>query len=189
MVLKQSVFHPGQSDLLDRLPAPHLLYVGRVAVEKNIEAFLDMEVDGSKIVVGDGPSLEALRTKYPDVHFAGMKTGGELADYYRASDVFVFPSKTDTFGMVLIEALACGLPVAGYDVTGPKDIVTQPLLGAVDSQLSESVRRALSAPGSREERAEYTQKPIHGKKLRVFLGNHFSLIKGQNIKIFSCSAK
>lgn len=127
-----SVFHPGEKAILKDLKKPVALYVGRVAIEKNLEAFLDMPWRGSKVIVGDGPIKEALQARYPDVLFAGKKSGHELADHYRASDVFVFPSKTDTFGIVLIEALACGIPVAAYNVTGPKDIITQPFLGALN---------------------------------------------------------
>lgn len=105
------------------LPRPLQLYVGRVAVEKNIEAFLATSVPGSKLVVGDGPALAKLKAKYPSVQFLGAKFGEELAALYAAADVFVFPSKTDTFGLVMIEALATGTPVAAYPVQGPLDVV------------------------------------------------------------------
>jgi glycosyltransferase involved in cell wall biosynthesis len=105
------------------LPRPILLNVGRVSVEKNLEAFLDLPHEGSKVVVGDGPALAELRRKYPDVHFMGAMAGEDLASAYRTADCFVFPSKTDTFGLVLIEALGCGLPVAAYPVSGPIDVV------------------------------------------------------------------
>jgi glycosyltransferase involved in cell wall biosynthesis len=111
--------HPALADL----PRPILLNVGRVAPEKNIEAFLDLDVAGTKIVVGGGPALERLRADYPDVLFLGPKHGAELASLYVGADVFVFPSRTDTFGLVNIEALACGLPVAAYPVPGPADII------------------------------------------------------------------
>lgn len=124
-------------------PRPVLLYVGRVATEKNIRAFLDLDIDADKIVVGGGPELETLKKAYPAVEFAGYQTGAALGDYYRKADLFVFPSKTDTFGMVLIEALACGTPIAGYDVTGPRDIVDRPLLGAVSHDLHDAVTTAL----------------------------------------------
>ena len=101
------------------LPRPILLNVGRVAVEKNIEAFLDLDVPGSKVVVGGGPALDKLKADYPRVLFLGPKHGAELASTYASADVFVFPSRTDTFGLVNIEALACGLPVAAYPVAGP----------------------------------------------------------------------
>ncbi|MFP4386524.1 MAG: glycosyltransferase family 4 protein, partial [Alphaproteobacteria bacterium] len=114
-----SVFYIDKSDLLKEYKKPIALYVGRIAIEKNLEAFLDMKWNGSKILVGDGPTREKLENQYPNAFFVGKKTGTELADYYRSSDVFVFPSHTDTFGIVLIEALACGLPVAAYNVMGP----------------------------------------------------------------------
>jgi glycosyltransferase involved in cell wall biosynthesis len=108
---------------LARLRGPVLLNVGRVAAEKNLRAFLDADVSGSKVVVGDGPALASLKRRYPHVLFLGALTGGALAGAYRAADCFVFPSLTDTFGLVVIEALACGLPVAGFPVSGPIDIL------------------------------------------------------------------
>ena len=113
---------------------PIFLYVGRVAVEKNIEAFLDLDLPGSKWVVGDGPALAGLRAKYPQVNYLGVLDQTALAEVYASADVFVFPSKTDTFGLVLLEAMACGLPVAAYPVTGPIDV-----LGDVPSNLSGGV--------------------------------------------------
>ncbi len=133
--------HPSSADTPALLPT--LLYVGRVATEKNIRAFLDLPIKANKVIVGGGPDLETLKSAYPDVHFAGYQTGEALGDYYRAADVFVFPSKTDTFGMVLIEALACGTPIAAYNVTGPKDIIDTPLLGAVSDDLREAVEQVL----------------------------------------------
>lgn len=123
---------------------PVALYVGRVAVEKNLEAFLALERPGSKYVVGDGPDLEALRQKYPDVRFLGFKHGEELARYVAAADVFVFPSKTDTFGLTMLEAMAAGVPVAAYPVTGPKDVVRDGVTGALDADLGAAVERALA---------------------------------------------
>lgn len=137
-----------------RLPRPLLLNVGRVAVEKNIEAFLDCPIAGSKVVVGDGPALESLKKRYPQVAFLGAKHGSELASCYAAADVFVFPSRTDTFGLVNIEALACGVPVAAFPVPGPLDILGfdgrgvhggSRRIGAVDDSLGNAVRRALTA--------------------------------------------
>lgn len=126
----------------DHLARPIQLYVGRVAVEKNIEAFLDSDHPGSKVVVGDGPALAGLKVRYPRVHFAGRQTGPALAGYYAGADVFIFPSKTDTFGLVIIEALACGTPVAAYPVTGPVDILT-PESGAMHDDLDIAIQRAL----------------------------------------------
>lgn len=140
------------------LKAPIALYVGRVAIEKNIEAFLDMDWDGTKVVVGDGPSKEELENQYPAAIFAGKHEGEDLAAYYRCADVFVFPSKTDTFGMVIIEALASGIPVAGYNVTGPKDIVDDPALGVLtEDDLSTAAKQALKIPNPKA-RADHVKK-------------------------------
>lgn len=120
-----ALFHPGHDPLpqIAALPGPVLLYVGRVAVEKNLGAFLDCAVPGSKVVVGDGPDLAMLKARYPQAHFTGALSGAALAQAYRAADCFVFPSRTDTFGLVMIEAMACGVPVAAYPVPGPLDVV------------------------------------------------------------------
>ena len=122
---------------------PIQLYVGRVAIEKNIEAFLTATHPGTKVIVGDGPALASLKTKYPDAHFLGPKFGADLAAAYAAADVFVFPSKTDTFGLVMIEALACGTPVAAYPVTGPIDVLT-PETGAMHDDLDQAIAEALT---------------------------------------------
>lgn len=136
------------------LPRPIMLYVGRVAVEKNIEAFLECPIPGSKVVVGDGPALAELRTRYPDVHFLGAMHGERLSSAYRSADVFVFPSLTDTFGLVNIEAMASGLPVAAFPVQGPIDILGldgrgvhggMRRIGGVDKHLSIAIQRALTA--------------------------------------------
>lgn len=142
-------WHPAFANL----PRPILLNIGRVSAEKNLEAFLGMACPGSKVVVGDGPALEQLRTQFPDVHFLGAMAGEELASAYRSADCFVFPSRTDTFGLVVIEALASGLPVAAYPVAGPIDILgadgrgvenrlSMPA-GAIDEDLSRATLRAL----------------------------------------------
>jgi glycosyltransferase involved in cell wall biosynthesis len=138
---------------LAALPRPILLNVGRVALEKNLEAFLDADVPGSKVIVGDGPALEDLRRRYPQAHFLGPLAGEELASAYRAADSFVFPSKTDTFGLVIIEALACGVPVAALPVPGPLDILgpqgrgadgTFPAtVGALGPDLAQAIGRSL----------------------------------------------
>ncbi len=122
---------------------PIQLYVGRVAIEKNIEAFLNSNQPGTKVVVGDGPALDGLKARHPEVHFAGRQSGRVLAGYYAGADVFVFPSKTDTFGLVIIEALACGTPVAAFPVTGPIDILTAES-GAMNANLDEAIVRALT---------------------------------------------
>lgn len=142
--------HPALADL----PRPIMLSVGRVAVEKNLESFLNANVVGTKVIVGDGPAREELQARYPDAVFTGSLSGIELAQAYAAADVFVFPSKTDTFGLVMIEALACGVPVAGYPVPGPLDIIgangrgasdqLATPVGAVDESLEAAIGGALS---------------------------------------------
>jgi glycosyltransferase involved in cell wall biosynthesis len=126
-------------------PRPIFAYVGRVAVEKNIGAFLSLDLPGSKVVVGDGPQLASLKRDFPGVHFAGVKHGAELSRAYAGADVMVFPSRTDTFGLVLLESLACGTPVAAFPVTGPKDVLVGggDAIGAVDTDLRAAVLRAL----------------------------------------------
>ncbi len=143
-----SFFRPRSDPALD-LERPVFLYVGRVAVEKNIEAFLSLDLPGSKLVVGDGPSLPQLRRRFPAVHFAGARQGEDLARHYAAGDVFVFPSRTDTFGLVLLEALASGLPVAAYPVPGPLDLVDGTGVGCLDADLASAARSALSIPKAR----------------------------------------
>lgn len=125
---------------------PIFLYVGRVAVEKNVEAFLELDLPGSKWVAGEGPALESLKKKYPTVNYLGVLNQPELAATYASADVFVFPSKTDTFGLVLLEALASGCPVAAYPVTGPLDVIGQAPAGALREDLREACLAALSIP-------------------------------------------
>ena len=138
-------FRPGlaKHPAMAVLDGPVQLYVGRVAVEKNLEAFLASGHPGTKVVVGDGPARAALEANYPEVRFLGPLFGTELASAYAAADVFVFPSRTDTFGLVMIEALACGTPVAAYPVTGPVDILT-PETGAMDASLDVAIAAALT---------------------------------------------
>jgi glycosyltransferase involved in cell wall biosynthesis len=138
-----ALFRPRAKDVLG-LPRPIAIYVGRVAVEKNIEAFLRTPLPGSKVVVGDGPARARLHGAYPDVHFTGMLRGEALAAALASADVFVFPSRTDTFGLVLLEALASGVPVAAYPVTGPRDTIRDGVTGALDEDLHAAVRRALA---------------------------------------------
>ena len=137
-------FHPKhRSDL--GLEGPVFLCVGRVAVEKNLEAFLKLDLPGTKMVVGDGPALAELKARYPDAVFTGVKRGAELAALYASADVFVFPSRTDTFGNVIIEALASGTPVAAYPVTGPLDILTDGG-GVLADDLRQAALAALAVP-------------------------------------------
>ncbi len=137
------LFRPGPKDLFAHLPRPVFISVGRVAVEKNIEAFLSLDLPGSKVVVGDGPQLAELKAKYPSVTFVGAKHGDELARHYAAADVFVFPSRTDTFGLVLLEALASGLPVAAFPVPGPLDVIADSPAGVLDTDLRAACLKAV----------------------------------------------
>ena len=125
------------------LDGPVFVYMGRVAVEKNIEAFLGLELPGSKVVIGDGPDRARLETEYPDCHFLGYRFGRELASHLAGGDVFVFPSRTDTFGLVMLEAMACGLPVAALPVDGPIDVVQNGITGILDDDLSRACLKAL----------------------------------------------
>lgn len=126
-------FHPRAVDL--GLPRPVFLSVGRVAVEKNLEAFLELDLPGTKVIIGDGPARAELALKYPQAVFLGTRQGEALAEAYAAADVFVFPSKTDTFGLVLLEALASGIPVAAFPVAGPRDVIGAAPVGALDEDL------------------------------------------------------
>jgi glycosyltransferase involved in cell wall biosynthesis len=137
------VFRMQQADRLHSAP-PIFLYVGRVAVEKNIAAFLELDLPGSKWVAGDGPALEGLRARHPEVNYLGVLEQAELAEVYASADVFVFPSKTDTFGLVLLEAMACGLPVAAYPVTGPIDVLGDSDGGVMHEDLREACLAALN---------------------------------------------
>jgi glycosyltransferase involved in cell wall biosynthesis len=136
-----SQFHPRAVDL--GLPRPVFLCVGRVAVEKNLEAFLDLDLPGTKVIVGDGPARALLARRYPKAVFLGARQGEALAEAYAAADVFVFPSKTDTFGLVLLEALASGLPVAAFPVTGPRDVIGNEPVGVLNGDLRAACLSAL----------------------------------------------
>ena len=125
---------------------PIFIYIGRVAVEKNIEAFLELDLPGEKWVVGSGPAEDDLRKKFPDVKFFGMKSKKELPAFYQQADVFVFPSKTDTFGLVLLESMACGLPVAAFPVTGPIDVIGNSGAGILSDDLQTACIQALDIP-------------------------------------------
>ncbi len=163
-----ALFRPRDKSFLD-LPRPISLYVGRVAVEKNIEAFLQVKHPGSKIVVGEGPQLKELTRKYPDVHFVGVKEGEELAKHFAAADVFVFPSLTDTFGLVLIEALACGVPVAAYPVAGPLDVIGDAPVGCLHADLAVAVQRAIGA--SPEACRAHAERFSWDASMQQFLAN------------------
>ncbi len=155
--IDHAVFNTGPKNKYNDFKKPIALYVGRVAVEKNLEAFLSVPWTGQKVIVGDGPDRSYLEKKYSDVLFAGKKQGHDLADHFRSADLFVFPSKTDTFGMVIVEAMACGLPVAAFPVTGPIDIITDSSLGALNDDLSIAMQTAINAPQYAMHRERYAQ--------------------------------
>jgi len=150
-------FRPNPDARAFDLPRPIFLYVGRVATEKNIEGFLSLDLPGSKVVVGDGPSRAELEAKFPDAHFTGTLEGDALAEAYASSDVFVFPSLTDTFGIVVLEALASGVPVAAFPVTGPLDILEGSGAGALDEDLRAAALAALEIPPERARAFALTQ--------------------------------
>jgi glycosyltransferase involved in cell wall biosynthesis len=137
------LFAPERAVPLD-LPRPIFLTAGRVAVEKNLEAFLALDLPGSKVVVGDGPQKAELQRRFPQATFVGMKQGADLVGTVAAADVFVFPSLTDTFGVVQLEALACGVPVAAYPVTGPKDVIGNHPVGVLNEDLRAACLNALA---------------------------------------------
>ncbi len=141
------IFQPRSVQRLNTKP-PIFLYVGRVAVEKNVEAFLQLDLPGSKWVAGEGPAVAQIRQQYPDVNFLGVLDQAQLAEVYSSADVFVFPSKTDTFGLVLLEAMACGCPVAAYPVTGPLDVIADSGAGALHAELLEACFQAVTIPGA-----------------------------------------
>jgi len=162
------LFRPGPHVVLD-IPRPIFLYAGRVAVEKNIDAFLALDLPGTKWVVGDGPARPELERRFPGAVFFGMKTGEELAWHYRQADVFVFPSRTDTFGLVMLEAMACGTPVAAYPVTGPVDVVRHNVTGILDEDLRAAALAALDL--SRDVVRAHAVESSWGRATRQFVDN------------------
>jgi glycosyltransferase involved in cell wall biosynthesis len=162
------IFGPDDPMELD-MARPLFTYAGRVAVEKNIEAFLALDLPGSKCVIGDGPDLEKLKKRWPGVLFTGYRFGRELARYVASADVFVFPSLTDTFGLVMLEAMACGVPVAAFPVTGPLDVVAQGETGMLDDDLRAAALAALGLDRRRcrEEALRHTWQAAS----RQFLDN------------------
>lgn len=161
-------FSAGRPGMLP-FPGPIFLCVARLAVEKNIDAFLALYLPGSKVVVGDGPARADLEARYPDARFLGMLSGRELADTYASADVFVFPSRTDTFGLVMLEALAAGTPVAAFPVTGPRDVLGSSGCGALDEDLRRAALAALSIP--RDRCRAYAQRATMAESCRSFLDN------------------
>ena len=160
------LFRPRERAAVD-LPRPIFLTVGRLAVEKNVEAFLALVLPGSKLVVGDGPERASLARQYPDAVFVGAKEGEALAALYASADVFVFPSHTDTFGLVLLEALASGVPVAAFPVTAPRDVIGDAAVGVLDENLQRACLEALEC--SREECRAFALKMTWEASARSFL--------------------
>jgi glycosyltransferase involved in cell wall biosynthesis len=170
------LFFPAEERHTD-LRRPVFLYVGRVAVEKNLPAFLGLDLPGTKLVVGDGPQRKELERRFPDAVFVGAKTGAELASYYQRADVFVFPSRTDTFGLVLVEAMACGTPVAAFPVRGPIDVVKDPAAGVLDDDLGAAAMRALTL--DRGKVARYGERYSWEHSSRQFLS---SLVPARSVE-------
>jgi glycosyltransferase involved in cell wall biosynthesis len=163
-----TLFSPEKKMLLSD-ERPILTFVGRVAVEKSIEEFLDLNLGGTKYIVGDGPDFSRLKAKYPEARFVGFKSGEELAGYFASSDVFVFPSRTDTFGLVILEALASGVPVAAYPVRGPMDILRQGETGVMEESLGEAVLKAFTI--DRSKCREYALSHGWEESTRDFISN------------------
>ncbi|WP_213770135.1 glycosyltransferase family 1 protein [Bradyrhizobium sp. dw_78] len=166
-----ALFHPRHVDL--GLKRPIFACVGRVAVEKNLEAFLDLDLPGTKLIVGDGPARSALARKYPQAVFLGARQGEELAQAYAAADVFVFPSRTDTFGLVLLEALASGLPVAAFPVTGPRDVIGAAPVGVLNDDLRAACFSALSI--SRETCVAFAKEHTWEASARAFVDHNVAI--------------
>jgi 1,2-diacylglycerol 3-alpha-glucosyltransferase/glucuronosyltransferase len=162
------LFTPDDPIALD-LPRPIFMTMGRVAVEKNLDAFLSLDLPGTKVVIGDGPQRAELQRRYPEARFLGEKTGNDLPAHLAAADVFVFPSRTDTFGVVQLEALACGTPVAAFPVTGPLDVIADHPIGALDTDLRSACIRALDI--SRQSCRSFALERSWENSARQFIGN------------------
>jgi glycosyltransferase involved in cell wall biosynthesis len=173
------LFTPDDAAELD-LPRPIFMTVGRVAVEKNLEAFLSLDLPGSKVVIGDGPQKATLEHRYPKARFLGEKTGQDLTAHLAAADVFVFPSRTDTFGVVQLEALACGTPVAAFPVTGPLDVIADHPVGALDTDLRSACIRALGI--SRETCRSFALERSWENSARQFIGNLSALQPSRSLR-------
>jgi glycosyltransferase involved in cell wall biosynthesis len=173
------LFNPNEPAKLD-LPHPIFMTVGRVAVEKNLDAFLSLPLPGTKVIIGDGPQKAELEQRYPDAVFLGVKQGAELAAHIAAADVFVFPSLTDTFGVVQLEALACGVPVAAFPVTGPIDVIADRPIGALDTDLQRACLRALNI--SREACRDFALAHSWENSARQFIGNLSQLQTGRSTR-------
>src|SRR4051812_32812971 len=173
------LFRPDDPAKLD-LPRPIFMTMGRAAVEKNLEAFLSLDLPGSMVVIGDGPQKAELEHKFPRAHFLGEKKGRDLSSYLAAADVFVFPSLTDTFGVVQLEALACGTPVAAFPVTGPLDVIADHPIGAIDNDLRSACMRALAI--SRETCRSFALERSWDNSARQFIGNLAQLQASRSLR-------
>jgi len=173
------LFHPRERENID-LPRPVFLTVGRLAVEKNLEAFLKLDLPGTKLVVGDGPARNTLTRKYPDAVFVGSRTGEALAKIYAAADVFVFPSRTDTFGLVLLEALASGVPVAGFPAAAPRDVIGDAAVGVLDEDLRRACLAALEC--ARKDCREFALRMTWGASARIFLEHVVEAARSARVK-------
>ncbi len=173
------LFKPDDAIVLD-LPRPVFMTMGRVAVEKNLEAFLCLDLPGTKVVIGDGPQKSELERRYPEVRFLGEKTGKDLTAHLAAADVFVFPSLTDTFGVVQLEALACGTPVAAFPVTGPLDVIADHPVGALDTDLHSACMRALGI--SRDLCRSFALERSWESSARQFIGNLSALQPSRSLR-------
>ena len=163
----RTIFTP---DLRQDVPAKYLLCVSRVSKEKNLEKFFELDYPGYlKIMVGDGPMLEKYRAQYPDVYFTGFKTGIPLAKYYANAEVFVFPSRWETFGIVMIEAMACGTPVAAYPCQGPEDVIDQGMTGFMNENLEDAVTACLQL--SREHVEKFSKRWTWDRAWEIFRDN------------------
>lgn len=172
------LFHPGKAKRLS-FPRPIFLYAGRVAVEKNLDAFLSLELPGTKVVAGDGPERAILEARFPEARFLGAQHGEELAATFASADAFVFPSLTDTFGVVLLEALASGVPVAAFPVAGPRDVIGESKAGVLDLDLRRAATAALSIPRDicRKHALQFTWR----QSARQFFGNILLANRGERL--------
>ena len=169
------LFSPDRAIKLD-LPRPIFISVGRIAVEKNLEAFLSLDLPGTKVVIGTGPQEAELRQRFPDAKFLGLLENGKLSGHLAAADVFVFPSRTDTFGVVQLEALASGVPVAAFPVTGPKDVIANNPIGALNEDLRVACLDALKM--SRQACRDYALAHSWENSARQFIGNIKRIVPG-----------
>lgn len=177
-------FKPRDKNFLD-YPRPISMYVGRVAIEKNLDDFLSLDLPGTKVVVGDGPSLHKLQQRYPQAVFTGFQTGEPLAQYMAAADVFVFPSRTDTFGIVMLDALACGVPVAAYPVQGPLDVITDNKTGCLRENLQEAIMGALALDSHdcRQQALQYAWQNCTAQ----FVNNLAPIVRDNDVLVHSLS--